>query len=248
VSRQGGATRIFLYNWPAYVGTWTGATALLVASLLRPAATLVPALVALAAGGALASSLVSLLVSHYIYDRSALASAHWARELLASGTQTWAMIHAGLDAEVDWNAVMPGRCVGRLDIFDPSVMTSRSIGRARVHAPAARAAAACSPKTLALGNDSCDAIGVAFTAHEIRDRQTREAFFDELRRSLCPGGRMVLVEHPRDCANLLAFGPGCLHFLPRREWLRLASRARLVLHSETKITPWITAFAFGKPA
>ena len=244
MTRQNGAVRIFLYNWPVYVGTWIPAlVVLLFLPLMRPPAALLAALVA---GVGFAWSLVSLLVSFYIYDRSALVSGRWVPGLIGLRTRTWATIHAGLDAEVELDAVMPGRCVARLDIFDRQIMTSPSITRARVRTPPVNPASPCSPTALALDDEGCDAIVVAFTAHEIRDRGAREAFFGELRRSLRPGGKVLIVEHLRDFANLIAFGPGYLHFVSRREWLRLASHANLAIASETRITPWVMALTLER--
>jgi SAM-dependent methyltransferase len=167
--------------------------------------------------------------------------------LLGSPARGWATIHAGLDAEVELDAVLAGPCVARLDIFDASFMTSPSIARARARTPSVRQASSCSPTALALESEACDAIVVAFTAHEIRDRRAREAFFDELHRSLRPGGRVLIVEHLRDWANFLVYGPGALHFVSRSEWLRLAARAKLAVASETRITPWVMALALERP-
>jgi Methyltransferase domain len=243
VNRRSGLVRIFLYNWPVYLATWVLAAAVLLLLRLPPDAAW---LARRAAAAGVAWSLVSLLVSFYVYDLSGLVSGHWVLPLLATRPSTWAAIHAGLDAEVDWDAVMPGSCVARLDIFDPRVMTSPSIARARVITPPVHGASSCKPTELALADEGCDAIVVAFTAHEIRDRAAREAFFDELRRALRPGGRVLIVEHVRDLANFLAFGLGYLHFVSRREWLRLAHHARLSIASETRITPWVMALALER--
>jgi len=244
VTPRNGAVRIFLYNWPIYVGTWMVALlVILLVPTVWPSASW-PA-VALA-GAAVAWSLFSLGVSSYIYDWSALVTGRWVPRVLGSSTQTWAMVHAGLDAEVELDDVMPGRCVARLDIFDPEVMTSPSITRARRRTPSAKHALPCSPTALALKDEGCDVIVVAFTAHEIRDQAAREAFFHELRRSLHPGGKVLIVEHLRDLVNFLAFGPGFLHFVARREWLRLASHADLAIASETRITPWVMALTLER--
>jgi SAM-dependent methyltransferase len=245
VTRPSGALRIFLYNWPVYAGTWVSALVILsLRPLLRSPQVWIASLVA---GSLLVWSLLSLLVSSYIYDRSELVSGTWVPRLLDPQIRRWAMIHAGLDGEVEWQAVMPGACVAKLDIFDPRVMSSPSIARARTRTPPALPASRCNPTALALEDESCDAIVVAFTAHEIRDRAAREAFFDELRRSLRPGGKILLVEHVRDLANFLAFGLGYLHFVSRREWLRLGSQAKLAIAGETRITPWVMVLALERP-
>lgn len=243
MTRQHGAVRIFFYNWPIYVGTWLPALALLLfVPFMDPPARALAAFVAVTA---LAWSLTSLLVSFYIYDRSALVSGRWVSPLLGP-MSTWATIHAGLDAEVELDTVMHGRCVGRLDIFDPKLMSSPSIVRARRRTPQVHHASPASPTALPIESGACDAIVVAFTAHEIRDRGAREAFFVELRRSLRPGGKVLIVEHFRDLANFLAFGPGYVHFVSRDEWLRLAAHANLAVASETKITPWVTALTLAR--
>jgi SAM-dependent methyltransferase len=245
VTRQNGAVRIFLYNWPIYVGAWVAGLAIL--ALLRFVPDSYAWVAVLGAAIALTWSAVSLLVSFYIYDVSPLSSGRWVAGALGAATPSWATIHAGLDAEVDLDDVMEGHCVARLDIFDPGVMTSPSIARARHRTPAAKRASSSSPTKLALGDHSCDAIVIAFTAHEIRDRIARETFFDELRRSLRPGGKALIVEHLRDWPNFLAFGPGYLHFVSRAEWLRLASHAKLTVASETRVTPWVMALTLERP-
>jgi SAM-dependent methyltransferase len=244
-TRENGALRIFLYNWPVYVGSWSFALVVLSCVPLLP-----PPLAWLAVVGSSTSvawTIVSLLVSFYVYDRSALVSGLWVPGVFDPATSGWASVHAGLDAEIELDAVMPGRCIARLDIFDRRLMTSPSIRRARRRTALAKEASPCSPAALALADEGCQAVVVAFSAHEIRDPRALEVFFHELRRSLRPGGRVLIVEHLRDLANFLVFGPGYLHFVPRREWLRLARHAGLTVASETRITPWVMALTLEKP-
>lgn len=246
MSRASGAVRIFRYNWPVFVATWVFALVLFGAARFALASPLRPLLV-VAASAAVVWSAIALGVSAYVYDWSALSGGAWLPGLVGDAASGWAAIHAGLDAEIDLTALPAAGCVDRLDIFDPKVMSSPSIHRAR-RVTASRAATPSPPTALALADASCAAIVVAFTAHEIRQVDARERFFGELRRALRPGGRALLVEHVRDPANFLAFGPGFFHFLPRREWLRLAARAGLRVADERRITPWVMALTLERPA
>src|SRR5262249_18210145 len=125
---EGGASRIFFYNWPTYVGTWIVALMALFFSPHLPGWT---TLIVVGACFALVWSLASLAVSHYVYEISELVGGRWVAGLLSPEIATWATIHAGLDAEIDLDSVLPGRCFARLDIFDARLMTSPSITRAR---------------------------------------------------------------------------------------------------------------------
>lgn len=240
MTREHGAKRIFFYNWPVFVGTWLGAAAVLA---FAPHT----ALFVVSACVALAWSIVSLAVSFYVYDASELESGAWISSLGLGAVGTWIALDAGLDAEIDLRATMPGKCAARLDIFDSSVMKAGSISRARRRTPRVEAATASKPSALAVATASCDAAVVAFSAHEIHPARAREEFFAELHRAVTPGGKLLLVEHVRDLANFLAFGPGVLHFLPRAEWLRLAAHAGLRPVLERRITPFVMALVLEKP-
>ena len=121
-------------------------------------------------------------------------------------------------------------------------MTEPSIRRARRLTPAAFPALPADPNALPLETGTLEAAFVIFAAHEIRDAEARLRFFRELHRVLAPGGRLLLVEHLRDAANFLAFGPGFLHFLPRGEWLRLAHASGFAIVREFGITPFVRVF------
>jgi len=57
--------------------------------------------------------------------------------------------------------------------------------------------------------------------------------------AVAPGGRLVLIEHPRNLAGILAFGPGVLHFLPMAEWSRLAALTGFRMESERAMSPFV---------
>jgi membrane protease YdiL (CAAX protease family) len=46
----------------------------------------------------------------------------------------------------------------------------------------------------------------------------------------------------RDLPNLVAFGPGAFHFLPRQEWLRLAEKSNFSITEELRVTPFVRIF------
>jgi hypothetical protein len=70
----------------------------------------------------------------------------------------------------------------------------------------------------------------------------------EVRRVLTPGGYVVLVEHVRDLANFMVFGPGFLHFLPAGEYRHLASMTGLEVIREVRMTPFVRILLLRKPA
>lgn len=240
-ARESGALRIFRYNWPTYVATWTVCLAFGVGSAVWGAVWLTCAFAI-----PLAWSLASLLVSFYIYDVSHLSAGRWVPECLGATPRRWVSVHAGLDAEVDLNGALSGEGTF-IDIFDEEAMHAPSIHRARATTAPAHASLKGTPTSLPVASGSYDAVFAIFTAHEIRTVQAREAFFQEAKRLLAPNGRMLLLEHVQDVANFAAFGPGFLHFQTRREWLRLAQVTNLQVVREERMTPWVMALVLEAP-
>jgi SAM-dependent methyltransferase len=123
-------------------------------------------------------------------------------------------------------------------------MTEPSIARARRLTPLPEPARPAAAAALPVADGAADLVVLFFAAHELRRRSSRDRLFAELRRAVRPQGRVVVVEHLRDLANALAFGPGFLHFLPRAEWLRVAHQAGLAVREEVRLTPFVRAFFF----
>jgi SAM-dependent methyltransferase len=242
-----GAWRIFLYNWHFYAAALI--LDLIAAVFLFRFSSPATVRFAVVLGAAISTfwALSSLLVSHYVYDRSPLYQWNWLREVLKRTPASWVNIHAGLDQSSEaLIRLFPAAKRRILDVYVSSEMSEPSIARARRHIEAAAGTEKADPRALPLKNDECDTVFLLFVAHELRRQKTKLQFFLEMGRVLKPGGCVVLVEHLRDWKNFLAYGPGVLHFFSRREWLSVGNQAGFKLAEELRITPFIGCFVLAK--
>lgn len=242
-----GVWQIFLYNWHFYAAALV-LDLIAVVFLVRfspPAAIRLTVML----GSAIASfwAVSSLLVSHYIYDRSRLYQWNWLAAVVKRNPVSWANIHAGLDQTSEaLIRLFPAARRRILDIYVSSEMSEPSIERARHHMETAAAPEKADPLALPLKNCECDTVFLIFVAHELRRQEARLQFFREVGRALKPSGCVVLVEHLRDWKNFLAYGPGALHFFSRREWLTVGSQAGFKVADELRITPFVGCFVLAK--
>ena len=236
-----GVWQIVRYNWSFYALTFFAAVCCIA----------IGELVTSRAGRAIAPlgailigwMVISLLASHYIYDRSSLYDFRWMLERLSRQPLTWVNIHCGLDQSSHLlSPLFPDAERQILDIFDPSEMTELSIARARGSNAAPSETRAVDFRALPAPSGSCDAIFLIFAAHELRNRTSRREFFAEIARVLSENGTVVMIEHLRDFPNFAAFGPGFLHFQSRREWINVGASADLALVNEFSITPFVRVF------
>ena len=95
--------------------------------------------------------------------------------------------------------------------------------------------------------ESVDVVFGLLAIHELRSEEERSAWFAEARRCLRKGGRVILVEHVRDLANFLAFGPGFLHFHSLASWRRNWESAQLRSLDDFRVTPWVRVFVLEAP-
>jgi SAM-dependent methyltransferase len=238
-----GVWNIIRFNWPFYVA---GGGACILSTLLL---TLIHWPIALSVMGWIGISgafywlLSSLAVSYYVYDASPLYKWNWLCALLPQPPRAWANIHSGFDeTSLHLQALFPAEQQQTLDIYDPQAMTEPSIARARALIAPPVPAIPANFTALPLSDNSLDAVFLIFAAHEIREPAGRLRFFQELKRVTLPGASVVIVEHLRDVANFMAFGPGFWHFMSRREWRRLAIESGFTIDRELRITPFVTVF------
>lgn len=238
-----GVLQILAFNWTFYAAGTLLIVALLafrrhwtIYPLLRPA---LYAAVVLTVFWMLSS----LLVSHYVYDLSRLYRWDWLASLFQKPPSHWANIHAGLDQTTNALELLfpdPNRKV--FDIYNASSMTEASIKRARRRGSNAQRPEQADPAALPSRDSECDSVFLIFAAHELRSREDRRKLFLEVRRSLKADGHVVVVEHLRDWANFLAYGPGAFHFHSKSEWLASWRATGLNVDREISITPFVRCF------
>ena len=242
-----GVRQIVRFNWPLYAaGALATAVAAAVIGRLPLSAGVRAALYATAALPA-AWIVSSLVASWVVYDRSPLMRWDWIDQALGFAPDAWINIHAGLDESTPALRLLFGGARWRVfDIFDPVEMTEPTIARVRRLADNHVAAETVDFRRLPVPTGTIDVALLLLAAHELRTDQTRAALFSELRRALGPGGRVVVAEHLRNWANVLAFGPGAFHFHTRRTWARCFQRARFAIQSEFAITPFVRVFVLRR--
>ncbi len=243
-----GMWKVVVFNWPRYAAAGATVAVALAIVVATPPAHPIVWLVAAAAGLAVFWSVTSLAASHVIYDRSGLTEWTWLRDHLPLSPRRWVNVHAGLDESSEQlRRLFPSADSLVLDIHDEETMTEGSIRRAarRVSSPRSMGADC---RALPLESSGRDAAFVLFCAHEIRDLGRRRRFFGELFRIVDPGGCVVLVEHLRDAANFIAFGPGAFHFYSRRHWRRLAIDAGFEIAHESRMTPFVGLLILRRPS
>ncbi len=241
-----GMLAIVRFNWPFY----------LVAALVFPGAVagiflscdlwVVVSYCAIAAGSGY-FLFVSLGVSHLIYDRSDLYRWHWLERALGGGKRGRIVFcHSGFD---EASEALRERLAGEwriLDHHDPTTMTEASIRRARKLYPPTQGTEAAPFGAWPIDDGWADVVFGMMAIHEMRTVGERAKWFAEAKRCLVDGGRIVVVEHARDAANFLAFGPGFLHFHSVKNWERSWEGEGLRLMDGFRITPFVRVFVIGK--
>lgn len=193
------------------------------------------------AGVALTSywAAMSLLVSHWVYDRSDLMGLAWLASCLSAEPRSILNLHAGVDDSTEILAKhFPGAAIVVGDFFDPVLMDEPSIHKGR--------SLRRTTTGLAIRHDDFpyptgefDLVVLMFAAHELRQAQARQTLLTEARRVLRSGGSLLVVEHLRNFANFSAFGPGFCHFHSRRSWLADFKFSGLEIERELAKTPFV---------
>ena len=195
----------------------------------------------------LITTIISLIVSFYVYDLSPLYKFKWLQDLAVLPNSRVVNINAGFD-EISHliSAELPGSDLIVYDFYDPLKHTEVSIRRARNFYLPFNGTREISTAHIPLPDNCVDLTLVMFAAHEIRQADERIAFFRELNRVLNNDGRIIIVEHMRDALNFTAYNIGFLHFFSRLSWLSTFKHAKLFVEKELNATPFVKIFVLNK--
>jgi len=202
----------------------------------------------LVCGGVVYFLIGSLGVAHFIYDRSDLYRFGWlVRALGEKRVRRGIFCHSGFDevSAMVREMISPGQWLV-IDHYDEALMGEPSIRRARRAFPPDGGTVAAGFDRWPADDGWADVIFGILAVHELREHAERVGWFREAGRCLVDGRRVILVEHLRDVPNLLAFGPGFLHFHSRESWKKCWEEAGLVRVDEFGITPWVRCFVLEK--
>jgi len=189
----------------------------------------------------------SLGVSHVVYDRSDLYRWKWLeRALLGAKHGRMILCHSGFDeVSADLRERFGGTEWELLDHYDEMRMTETSIRRARKLYPPTEGTKPAPFDQWPVPTGSADVVFGLLAIHELRSEAERIEWFAEAKRCLLPDARVVLVEHTRDIANFLAFGPGFVHFHSPASWRRCWEKSGFRLTDEFQVTPWVRIFVIS---
>jgi SAM-dependent methyltransferase len=240
-----GVAQIVQFNWRTYLAALIcGCLAVAAWPFFPPAVHVV--LLATSAP-ALFWLITSLLVSHYVYDRSSLYDLHWLARSLSHVPRRWINIHSGWDETSGLLAAIFLDAIGEaVDIFDPKVMTETSIREARLRNRRTFPSTPARFDALPFEAGTVDAAFVLFAAHELRRHDQRVRLFAEIARILTQSGECLLMEHARDGWNFFAFGPGFLHFFSQSTWRKAARQASLEIRTEFSMTRFVHVFVMRR--
>lgn len=240
-----GVWNIIRFNWPFYA--FSAIAILLLSLVVVNTVGWVWAIALAALIIALSTTLVSLVVSFYVYDLSGFYRLDWLDGISTAKGDTLLNINAGFD---ETSALLKDRFAGAelkvCDFYDPLKNTEASIKRARNTYPPFPGTQQISASAIPVADASVTNVFAIMSAHEIRRSDERDAFFSEVSRCLSPRGTAIVVEHLRDTANLFAYNIGAFHFHSRAAWLKNFEAAGLSVDREVKLTPFVSAFFLKK--
>jgi len=227
---------------PFIAGPLLGGLCILAARTRWPPVLRVPLIM----GGVLAIAMSggAMLATWWVFGASARRRWDWVERAAGSPTR-WLNLTTGFDDSTLTLRQRLGEGGRTLDIFDAAKDHEPALKRARHRFPPPGRSVVRTAIDVEIESASAETVLLLMSAHEAHGSD-RIALFRSAARALTPDGRIVVVEHLRDLANALAFGPGAWHFSTRREWLAVADGAGLELIEETRLSPFVAGMLFTR--
>lgn len=244
-TRFQGLVNILRFNWHFFAIAGFAAVFAIAGVILLPA----PWSVLVGVGLVLAvlTMMVSLIASHWVYDRSALYQFPWLQSINLPERPQVVNINAGFDeATAILMDLRPSAEVKVWDFYNEAAHTEVSIQRARRAYPPHPLTETVETRTLPAEDQSMDLVCLLMSAHEIRNREERRNFLREVHRILARDGVVVVTEHLRDIANGIAYTVGAFHFYSKATWLADFEAAGFRVRDEQKTTPFVSTFILEK--
>jgi hypothetical protein len=195
----------------------------------------------------LISTLISLVVTYYIYDYSKIYNLNFIDYLNIKSTDNLITINAGFD---EFSFIISNKFKTKnlqvFDFYDSKKHTEISIERARKISKIYPNTKSIETSKIPVGENSIDFIFLLFAAHEIRNQHERIVFFQEIEKKLTQSGKVIVLEHLLNFPNFVAYTIGFFHFLSKKEWQKTFQNSNLQIQSETKITPFLSLFILQK--
>jgi len=250
-SRFQGIVNVLRFNWPFYaMGVVASLVGLTLAALALKGKWQEVAFVLVGLG--LLSMIISIIITHFVYDRSGLYSLDWlADSLKQSGYRSHPEHIINLTAGFDETTLLlrqrfPAARVSPVDFYDAARHTEPSIARAQKLYPAPPETRQIQCEQLVQQLDSADIVVAFFSLHEVRNRDERIKCLKQIAQLIGETGRLVLVEHFRDLPNLIAYTFGVLHFHARSTWLQDIHAAHLTISHSATQTPWVNILVLSR--
>jgi hypothetical protein len=191
--------------------------------------------------------LISLGVSHYVYDRSRLYRLTWIPEWTLPAHPEMVLLHAGFDESSPFLfRKYPKASWQMMDLYDPEKHSEPSIRRARRAYPPDDTIRRIDTEQIDWMHTRADVQFLFLAAHEVRLRSERIVFLKQLQNGLKEEGKVVIVEHLRNLPNFLAYTIGFLHFYSEKEWKLNFKEAGFRVEQQIAINPFVKAFILVK--
>lgn len=235
-----GVSNIILFNWHFYLLTVVVLVVLLL--LENQFSQQIQELLNVGIAVSVITSLISLMVSFYIYDLSDLYQLNWIENI---NNKKVLNINAGFDetSEIIFNK-FPQSDLTICDFYNPGKHTEISIKRARRRYPPNPQTISVTTDKLPFSDNAFDESFAILSVHEIRNQNERVQFFRELNRVTT--GKIFVTEHLRSLNNFMAYTIGFFHFHSRKSWFCTFGQAGLIVTQEIKTTAFITTFVLER--